>query len=139
MIDLSENKLSTLPATVFSNISQERLTVELWENQFVCDCKMKGIKAWIDKLDAADPMTEIRFKCSLPVRMRDLLSDNLAPDDFVCQKNDNAVPSTICQKCAPPGGQIALAVVLTFIVTALIGVLAWRCTFKRRYSDLLLY
>ncbi|XP_078495033.1 uncharacterized protein LOC100179272 [Ciona intestinalis] len=140
MIDLSENNLKTLPGSVFSNISKERLNIELWENQFMCDCKMKDLKIWIEKMEALDPMADIRFKCQTPTRMHDQVSDQLTPEAFVCQDSDSdVVIGSICKTCPNPTGQIILAIVLTFIFTLLMGIIAWKCTFRRRYGDLLQY
>nr|XP_009860830.1 slit homolog 3 protein isoform X2 [Ciona intestinalis]XP_026693342.1 slit homolog 3 protein isoform X2 [Ciona intestinalis] len=140
MIDLSENNLKTLPGSVFSNISKERLNIELWENQFMCDCKMKDLKIWIEKMEALDPMADIRFKCKTPTRMHEQVSDQLNPEDFVCQNGDSdVVIGSICKACPNPTGQIILAIVLTFIFTLLMGIIAWKCTFRRRYGDLLQY
>jgi len=50
VILLSENKLTKLPKGVFSNITNERLAVELWRNEFVCDCQLKWFKEWIDQV-----------------------------------------------------------------------------------------
>ncbi|CAK8686185.1 unnamed protein product [Clavelina lepadiformis] len=136
---LSENQIKSLPSSVFTNISQEELEVELWENPFVCDCKLKPFKKWVDQMEAIDPTIDIRFQCNQPLTLHDQYSDQLSSDDFTC--DDHGSPFVPTSQCKVPNtaGQVALAVVITFLCTLLCGIVAWRCTFKHKYGHLLRY
>ena len=47
-IELSENKISTLEEGTFDDVRQEELKVELYDNEFNCDCKLQWFKQWHD-------------------------------------------------------------------------------------------
>lgn len=50
-IELSENKISTLKEGTFDDVKQEELKVELYDNEFNCDCKLQWFKKWHDKVN----------------------------------------------------------------------------------------
>ncbi|CAK8686184.1 unnamed protein product [Clavelina lepadiformis] len=135
-IQLSENRLTSLPGGILSNVSVERLDVELWENEFFCDCSLKDFKIWVDQRNAIDPTTDVRFRCSQPMRMRNKYSDDVTSDDFTCQRKNVIYKE---RKTIYTGEEMAIAVMLTFLCTLLCGIVAWRCTFKRKYGHLLRY
>merc|ERR1712136_482793 len=137
----SENKIKTLSAVTFNDISEERLTIDLWENDFMCDCKMKDFKAWIESMNAMDPTTDIRFRCMHPKRMWGKTSDELSPEDFVCEESDkdpaNEVDST--PFCNDQTAAIVISCLVTFIVSMILAFVVGRFTFHCRYGKLLRY
>jgi len=140
-VTFSENKIQTLTAGTFNDISEERLNIDLWENDFMCDCKMKGFKAWIESMNAIDPTTDVRFRCMHPKRMWNKVSDELSPEDFVCEDSDkdpgNEVDST--PFCSDPTAAIAISCLVTFLISMLLAFVVGRCTFQCRYGKLLRY
>jgi len=138
---LSENKIQTLPTNVFSNLSLDGLNVELWENPFNCNCSMKGFKQWLEARIIGDPTTEIRFRCLKPYKNRQMTSDYLVKDDFTCDPEDSlSDPIIDClYPCPSHKGQLAAAVILTFITTLIACYLLLRVCFRAKYGHLLRY
>ncbi|XP_076821886.1 uncharacterized protein LOC143468498 isoform X2 [Clavelina lepadiformis] len=131
-LTLSANKLTTIPGNVFSNIGQERLNVELWENQLVCDCKMKPFMTWLENRTEADPTTEFRFRCYQPLRLHHAYVDTLLPNDFICDSSDKMFTLNV-STYSNPSGRIALSVILSVIGTLLctLFVYRWRNSSRR--------
>nr|CAB3266366.1 slit homolog 3 protein [Phallusia mammillata] len=136
-IFLSENNIRTLPPGVFENVSPVGLVAKLWANPIVCDCKLRWFKTWIEQAKARDPTTDIRFICSAPSQLYNKKSNDLAPQDFVCDGNGSSMD--LCQVCEVTSGTVGLAVVLTFLTTAMLCYVAWRVKFGSRYGNLLPY
>ncbi|XP_076822954.1 uncharacterized protein LOC143469218 [Clavelina lepadiformis] len=68
LIDLTENKLETLYQGTFDYSPIDELTVELWENPFICDCKLLWLFDWTTNLARYGSYPDIRLKCHNPSR-----------------------------------------------------------------------
>jgi len=69
------------------------------------------------------------------------LSDELSPDDFVCEESDkdpaNEVDST--PFCIDQTVSIVIACLVTFVLSMILAFVVGRCTFHCRYGQLLRY
>jgi len=41
-------------------------------------------------MEAQDPTTDVRFQCSQPARLHNKVSNELTPEDFVCNDGDDS-------------------------------------------------
>ena len=92
-IDLSYNKLKTIPETCLEN-KNSLIKLNLNSNPLKCDCKLNYLKSWLDNKYKANSTSQqdstlfellFDWRCSEPLSLKDKNFINLSKNDLKCE------------------------------------------------------
>ncbi|KAH9418694.1 Leucine rich repeat C-terminal domain [Dermatophagoides pteronyssinus] len=89
VLKLQSNHLQTIPSSQsFVQFLSIRISLDLYDNQWRCDCHLKPFRDWI--ITNQIPMT-IKPVCYMPTRLQGQTWDTISTDDFSCPPTINTV------------------------------------------------
>lgn len=90
MLTLSNNELMTLPKSIFSQLGNGSVDVQLEGNPIICDCNIRWLTSWLKVTNHnIDEVT-----CAFPLYLYQEKVENLTPDQFVCLPESKSVSVT---------------------------------------------
>ncbi|XP_070571266.1 chondroadherin-like [Ptychodera flava] len=82
-LDLYANILTHLPGTIFDGLTNLRM-LRMYNNPWVCDCRLHGIRSWLDDNSESLDLGLSRTNCLSPDHLADRSLLTLPMEDLVC-------------------------------------------------------
>ncbi|XP_059173809.1 leucine-rich repeat-containing protein 24-like [Physella acuta] len=98
---IRHNALETLPSDAFDDFSKNVKVLQIYENPWVCDCKMRWLRTWLNETDPTVWTSYgYQIRCERPSIVREKPLDTLPLDDLACDismktsafSNENLAP-----------------------------------------------
>ncbi|XP_039251876.2 uncharacterized protein LOC120329342 [Styela clava] len=87
-LDLAANQLETIDDNSFKHFGEDAFTVNLWQNEMICDCNMAWLPEWILKRNSVGVYPDIKMQCAAPGVNKDKVFHGMTAYDFTCDRSD---------------------------------------------------